>query len=582
MTSNPLKFETSIHFRRHFRAGGNPASFNETGSPPACVRRKSYVRTDAGRRRQVVALVALGLGLGCASTHLFAQSGDPFVKAVRKVDYMEPARLYPQQEDASLAKLAELEKRTGRKPNILILLVDDMGWGDPGAFGGGAAIGAPTPNIDALARGGLKLTSTYAQPTCTPTRAALNTGRLPARTGLTRPTLTGEKVRVNPWAEEVTAASLLSAAGYMTALSGKWHLGETEGAKPHQVGFDEYLGILGVVSEYVQGVDVRRYPDVILKPDRLAALAKISEPAITAGTRGSPAHVVQKLDSLEKIAEIDQVFAAYSDDFIRRAARANKPFYLVHAFSRVHNDNHPAKGYAGRSPAAFPYKDAVVEVDDIVGRLVKTLKDVGEDRNTLVFFTSDNGANEDVWPDSGHQPWRGGKGTTWEGGVRVPGVAWWPGMIGGGRESDGLFDLMDLFNTSLSLAGIADKIPSARYIDGVDQASFLLADAGQSNREAVFMYSERSLMAIRWNEYKVHFRVFQTPVPGSNIDESFVAGTGLSPWVYNLYMDPKEQKSVGHRTFEWGLPRVAGIVGAHAATFQKYPMKELGLAKPVQ
>ena len=529
----------------------------------------------------VIRMLALGVALSGAATASLAQSGDPFIQSVRKTESLEPARSHPQQDAAAAAKLAEFEKRTGRKPNILILLVDDMGWGDPGAYGGGAAIGAPTPNIDRLARDGLRLTSTYAQPTCTPTRSALMTGRLPARTGLTRPILTGERVRVNPWAEEVTAAALLSGTGYVTALSGKWHLGEADGYQPHQVGYDEYLGVLGVVSEYVQGLDVRRYPDVMLKPERMAALAKVSEPAITAGTRGTPGRVVQKLDSLEKIAELDQEFVKYSDGFIRRAAKANKPFYLVHAFSRVHNDNHPAKGYAGKSPAAFPYKDAVVEVDDIVGRLVKTLKETGEDRNTLVFFTSDNGANEDLWPDSGHQPWRGGKGTTWEGGVRVPGIAYWPGMIGAGRESDGLFDLMDLFNTSLALAGIAQKIPAARYVDGVDQASFLLADDGKSNREAVFMYSERALMAMRWNEYKVHLRVFQTPVPGSNIDESFVAGTGLSPWVYNLYMDPKEQKSVGHRTFEWGLPRVVGLLGAHVATFQKYPMKELGLAKPI-
>jgi arylsulfatase len=215
-----------------------------------------------------------------------------------------------------------------------------------------------------------------------------------------------------------------------------------------------------------------------------------------------------------------------------------------------------------------------------VGRLMKTLKDEGVDDNTLVFFTSDNGANEDAWPDSGFQPWRGGKGTTWEGGVRVPGIAYWPGMIKPGRESDGLFDLMDLFNTSLKLGGVS--VPADRYIDGIDQTSFLLADNGESNREAVFMYSERNLTAVRWEEFKVHFKVFQTSVPGSNIDESTLVSTGLSPWVYNLYLDPKEQKSVGHRTFEWGLPRILSLVGGHMATYRTYPMKDLGLGKPVQ
>lgn len=164
--------------------------------------------------------------------------------------------------------------------------------------------------------------------------------------------------------------------------------------------------------------------------------------------------------------------------------------------------------------------------------------------------------------------------------MRVPGIAYWPGTIGAGRESDGLFDLMDLFNTSLTLGGV--KVPNDRYIDGVDQTSFLLANNGQSNREAVFMYSERNLTAMRWGEFKVHFKVFQTPVPGSNIDESMLISTGMSPWVYNLYLDPKEMKSVGHRTFEWGLPNILQLANRHMASYRKYPMKELGLAKPVQ
>ncbi len=525
--------------------------------------------------------VALGLILG-SSVSLAAPAGDPFILSRAPADNLEPVIAHPEQQKAASEKLAELAKRSGRKPNILILLVDDLGWGDPGAFGGGGAIGAPTPNIDSLASGGLKLTSTYAQPTCTPTRSALMTGRLPARTGLTRPILTGETPKVNPWASEQTAAGLLSAAGYATALSGKWHLGEPDGFQPQQVGYDEYYGILSVASEFSQGLDARLVPNLVLRPERMAALNKVSRSAITSGKRGEVAKVAEPIDSIESLAEIDQKFASFSEDFIRRNAKANKPFYLVHAFSRVHNDNYPAKGYAGKSPAGFPYKDAVVEVDDIVGRLMQTLKDTGQLDNTLVFFTSDNGPAEDLAPDGGYTPFRGGKGTTWEGGVRVPGIAYWPGMIQAGRQSDGLFDLMDLFNTSLAVAGSADKIPGDRYIDGIDQSSFLLNDAGQSNRETVFMYSERQLMALRWNEFKVHLKVFDVKQTGANIDESTISGTGLSPWVYNLYTDPKEARSTGHRNFEWGLPRIVGLAGRHLASLQKYPPKDLGLAKPVQ
>ena len=170
-------------------------------------------------------------------------------------------------------------------------------------------------------------------------------------------------------------------------------------------------------------------------------------------------------------------------------------------------------------------------------------------------------------------------GTTWEGGGRVPGIAYWPGMIAPGRDSDGLFDIMDLFCTSLAIAGEKERISSERYIDGVDQAGFLLDDHGESARQVVFFYSETTLTAVRWLEYKIHLRVFQT-ADRRNIDESTLLTTGTAPWVYNLYMDPKEQQSTGHRFFEWGLPRVVGFVRSHAATYAKYPMKDLGLKVP--
>jgi arylsulfatase A-like enzyme len=525
--------------------------------------------------------VVVFVSLAC-STHAQQTDSpkDPFDQSVRQADHLEPAIPRPDQQKQADVKLAALREQTGLAPNILIFLVDDMGWGDVGVYGGGIAVGAPTPNIDRLARGGLRLTSFYSQSLCTPSRAALMTGRLPPRSGLTRPLLTGENPIVNPWAEEDTAAKLLSAAGYRTALVGKWHLGEMEGTHPHQVGYDEYLGILSVASEMTQALDVRLYPDLLNKPERVKALRKLVLPQMTAGNKGQPGKVVKEIESTEDMAQLDQKFADFSDDFIRRSVKREQPFYLIHSFSRLHNDNYPAAGYAGRSPAAFPYKDAVVEVDDIVGRIMNTLKETGQLENTFVFFTSDNGANEDVWPDSGHQPWRGGKGTTWEGGVRVPGIAFWPGMIEPERESDGLFDIMDLFNTSLAIAGETDRISDQRYIDGIDQTGFLLADQGESARQTVFFYAAKTLTALRWQEYKVHLQVFNTHSPRQNIDESTLVSTGTAPWVYNLYMDPKEQRSSGHRFFEWGLPRILGFAKAHLMTYKKYPMKNLGLDVP--
>ncbi len=181
----------------------------------------------------IMASVAAHAGLALAQ-------GSTLSKAVRISDGLEPALELPAQQKAATTKLAELRSRTGRRPNIVWLLVDDMGYGDPGAYGGGAAVGAATPNIDRLAREGLKLTSTYSQPTCTPTRSAILTGRLPVRTGLTRPILAGDKITKNPWADEISLPRLLSDAGYRTVLSGKWHVGEAEGMRPQDVGFDEF------------------------------------------------------------------------------------------------------------------------------------------------------------------------------------------------------------------------------------------------------------------------------------------------------------------------------------------------------
>ena len=225
------------------------------------------------------------------SNSVSAQVGktvDAFTPPAPTKPYLEPAISRPAQEQAAKEKLEALEKKVGRKPNVVILLVDDMGWGDSGCYGGGMLIGAPTPNIDKMAADGLKLLSTYAQPTCTPTRAALNTGRIPTRSGLTRPTLSGEVPKVNPWESENTTAKLLSQAGYRTAMSGKWHLGEAEGSYPHQVGYDEYYGILSVISDFSQQLDKRLYPDLVLRPERLAALQEDQRSRDHPGSQGRP------------------------------------------------------------------------------------------------------------------------------------------------------------------------------------------------------------------------------------------------------------------------------------------------------
>jgi arylsulfatase len=362
-------------------------------------------------------------------------------------------------------------------------------------------------------------------------------------------------------------------------LAGKWHIGEAKGMQPQDVGYDEFHGFLSVVSEYTQYMNIAKYPQLMLDPERLATFKGLSEyNAVVEGKKGGDLKIVYPLETPKQMGNVDQDFANWSVDFIKRAVQANKPFYLIHAFAKVHFDNYPGDGYQGRSPAKLPYKDAVVEVDDIVGRLIETLKETGQADNTFVFFTSDNGPEEDSYPDSGFTPFRSGKGTTWEGGVRVPGIAYWPGMIKPGRVSDGLFDLMDLFNTSLALGGIEDKIPTERYIDGVDQTGFLLADDGDTCRQAVFSYNQADFSALRWGEFKAYFKVIQFEQPFSIISMSTYAPVGSAPWIFDIYRDPKERLTRSNGDYEWVYGPVLQLQAAHAATFVKYPKKDIGLA----
>ncbi|MFH1150801.1 MAG: arylsulfatase [Actinomycetota bacterium] len=497
----------------------------------------------------------------------------------------EPRLLHPKWQEAAEKKLAELEKRTGRKPNFLVFVLDDVGWGDFGCYGGGHLRGAPTPNFDRLAQEGLKLTSCYSQPSCSPSRATLMTGRLPIRHGILTPPMYGQPGGLQ---DEVTIAELLKKAGYVTRAVGKWHCGENEESVPQNKGFDEFYGFYGVSDMYTEWRDNYFYPEIVNDPLIFNAIlnARFNKHIIKAkaGQFDIPEIEQEEID-LETVKDLDENWAEYSVEFIRSMKDGKEPWFLYHGTRGCHFDNYPPDKFRGKSRCKYPFHDVLVECDDIFGRLFAALEETGQLENTLIFLTSDNGPEMESWPDSSYTPFRGSKGTTWEGGIRVPGIFYWKGMIEPGRVSDGLFDFCDALPTLCALAGVED-LPEDRYLDGVDQRAFLLAEpvpdgthwgadpAWMSNRVAVYSWLLDKPSGTRvagWKavamETERDIRDTVTPGGFSGHDVNLTYGK-----VFNLFLDPKEEHSFTIRKLVY-MPLFAAISAAHAKTFEKYPAR---------
>ena len=488
---------------------------------------------------------------------------------VQKASHLEPAFVHPAQDKIAEQKLAARKKR----PNILVFLMDDVGWGDFGCYGGGVAVGAPTPNFDKIARNGLQLTSCYSEPSCSPSRATLLTGRVPNRHGLHRPPMYGEAGGLQG---ETTVAQLLSEGGYVTQAVGKWHVGENSASQPQNVGFDDFYGFLSVSDMYSEWRDPHYFPEIVYSDARTEWVKNMPFNRCFVHAKRSGAATNVEEVTIPVLSLLDEKWCQYSQNFITGMAKKDQPWLLYHCTRGAHFDNYPHEKFLGKSPARHPYKDTMLEMDEIIGRLVETLRATGQLEDTLIFISSDNGPHMETWPDSAFTPFRCAKGSTWEGGVRVPGLMMWQGTIEPDQKSDGLFDFNDIMPTALGLAGESARLPTDRYIDGIDQTSFLLAPGGASNRKYHYYWLQENFSALRCGEYKM-------VLTATSDDDAGQAGPGGFTGVleryayarmYNLWLDPKETHNYMTRKLAYVDVFQHGIRN-HLGTFKKYPPKKV-------
>jgi arylsulfatase len=481
------------------------------------------------------------------------------------------------------------------KPNIILIVSDDTGYGDLGPYGGGAGRGMPTPNIDRLADEGMTFFSFYAQPSCTPGRAAMQTGRIPNRSGMTTVAFQGQGGGLP--AAEWTLASVLKTAGYQTFFTGKWHLGEADFAMPIAQGYDEmrYCGLYHL-NAYTYG-DPTWFPD--MDPKLREMFQKVTKGSLSgkAGEKAKEDFKIngQYVDTPEKGVVGIPFFDGYIEkaalEYLDKVAKSDKPFFLNVNFMKVHQPNLPHPDFTHKSLSKSKYADSVVELDARIGAIMDKVRALGLDKNTFVFYTTDNGAWQDVYPDAGYTPFRGTKGTVREGGNRVPAVAWWPGKIKGGVKNHDILGGLDLMATFASVAGVKlpenDRESKPIVFDSYDMSPVLFG-TGKTARVSWFYFTEDELSpgAARVGNYKAVFNLRGDDgahTGGLAVDtnlgwkgaEKYVATV---PQVFDLWQDPQERYDIFMNNYTertWTMVTVSEAIKGLMQTYVKYPPRKL-------
>ena len=468
------------------------------------------------------------------------------------------------------------------KPNILIIWGDDIGYWNVSAYNQGM-MGYKTPNIDRIAKQGALFTDFYGQQSCTAGRAAFITGQSPFRTGLLKVGLPGAKEGLQK--EDVTLAQLLKQQGYVTGQFGKNHLGDLDEHLPTAHGFDEFFGSL----YHLNAEDEPEHPDYFKDP-------KLRKKFGTRGVLHTWANPdgTQKIESTgpltkKRMETIDEEVTAHALRFMTDAAEGDKPFFVWWNSTRMHIWTRLKKESVGKTGLGI-YPDGMVEHDGHVGQLLDKLEELGIDDNTIVMYSTDNGAEKFTWPDGGASPFRGEKNTNWEGGYRVPAAIRWPGVIEPGTVLNDIVAHEDMLPTLLAAAGapdIKEKLKKGHkvgketfkvHLDGYNQMDYLAGKAPDPRKEFFYFNDDGDLVGLRYNQWKLVFA--EQRAHGFDVWQEPFVQLRL-PKLFNLRSDPFETADHEGMDYErWRIEHVFLLVpaqqyvGQFLSTFREFPPRQ--------
>jgi arylsulfatase A-like enzyme len=476
-----------------------------------------------------------------------------------------------------------MAKQEQKKPNILIMWGDDIGMWNVSRYSQGM-MGYRTPNIDRIGEEGATFTDFYAQQSCTAGRASFICGQNPIRTGLTKVGMPGATVGLH--AEDPTIAELLKPLGYATGQFGKNHLGDRDEYLPCVHGFDEFFGNL----YHLNAEEEPELPDYPKDPEFKKRFGPRGVLDCVADGKGG--QTIKDTGPLTKkrMETIDEEITARALAWMEKQAKADKPFFLWYNSTAMHFRSHVAAKNIGKS-GQDPYSDRMVTHDEQIGQMLNKLDELGIADNTIVMYSTDNGPQNDTWPDAGNTPFRSNKDTNWEGGWRVPCLMRWPGKIKAGTWLNGIVSHIDMFPTLLAAAGNPDvtkqlldgcTVGGKKYnvhLDGYNQVPYLTGEVKKSPRNAIFYFSDDGeIMAVRSGDYK--FVLAEQRATSTTVWQEPLVKLRV-PKIYNLRRDPFERADFNSNVYwDWMVDHIfmmyemQALVAGQIADFAKFPPRQ--------